>query len=164
MITEGQPRTFARQVAFGRSPFAIASLVLGGILALVFGLLGSHSFAANTGPDATAMITPTVAATQQSDQLVAGSALHAELLSGPQTACEQPCLLPSPAPAQDDATLLMLCALAMLVTLALLVPPALRRVRSRSSGNAFRSAALALRDTNRAPSPPGIHCLSVCRT
>lgn len=164
MITEGQPSEISRRVPLARSPLAIASLVLGGILALVFGLLGSHAFAANAGADATAAITSVATATPQGAELIAGSALHTELLNGPQTSCAQPCVVPSPAPAQDDATLLMLCALAMLVTLALLAPPALRRIRSRANASPNRSAAITLRDTNRTPSPPGVHTLSVCRT
>lgn len=161
MITEGQPRTFAYRVPSGRFPLAPVSLIFGVVLALVLGLIGGHAFALNASTDVAA--TPASVTAQQGGGLVAGSALHAELLSGPQTACEQPCVVPTPAPAQDDATLLMLCALAMLVTLALLVPPVIRRMRTRST-TSLRSSAIALRDTNRTPSPPGIRTLSVCRT
>lgn len=164
MITEGQPRTFRYRNLLGRSPFAAIALTLGVVLALVFGFLGTHSFVTDARAYNAPAILPASVTAPQNGELVAGSALHAELLSGPQTACAQPCVIPSPAPAQDDATLLMLCALAMLVTLALLAPPLMKRLRDRSNRNALRSAAIALNDTNRTPSPPGIHLLSVCRT
>lgn len=174
MITEGKQRTAAHQAPFTRPPFATASLVLGIVLALILCFFGTRAVAdhasfsaAETSGVSAATLAPgsaSATAAPQGAQLIAGSALHAELLSGPQTSCAQPCVIPSPAPAPDHATLLVLCALALLVTLTLLIPPTLRRMRSGARAGGTRATALVLHRTHRTPSPPGIHSLSVCRT
>ncbi len=159
MVTKGSAWASTSQHVANTRPSATSSLVLGIVLALVIGLLGIHAFS-DTAPTSGASAASQSAA--QSGAVVAGSSLSAELAAVPPKPCADPCALPAPAPDSGELSLLMLCALALLVALTLLLPPAFRGrfTTARSAAGLGKLPGIA---ASHAP-PPLLHTLSVCRT